>query len=48
MRHLLNTVFCTGELKTGERITLPLIGKVTPIPPAAGVGGGENLNYFYN
>ena len=53
MRHLLNTVVCTGGphpiehigcgLKMGERITLPLIGRVTSVPPDAGVGVGKFL-----
>ena len=50
MRYLLGAEFCTGGphpiehigygLKMGERITFPLIGKVTPILPDAGVGVG--------
>ena len=50
MRHLLDAEFCTGGphpiehigcgLKMGERITLPLIGRVTPILPDAEVGVG--------
>ena len=58
MRHLLDSVFRTGGphplehieygLKMEERITPPLIGRVTLIPPRNRVGGGKIFNYLYN
>ena len=50
MRHLLDAGFCPEGphpiehlrkgFKMGEKITLPPIGRCTPIPPGAGVGMG--------